>query len=247
MPNRDVDILRYLRSEAFDGTSASDVDLDLLHRLRTSAFDWFRIKGVPPFFRPSQIRDFGLTPHQLPALMRSGAIERVARGVYHLVNEGRGQHFLLAAACAIGSGSIVCLHSALRVHGIKSQVAATVWLAIPQRARAPRLRNLPLRTVRFSGTAWSFRVSPTEIDGVPALITSPARTVADCFRLARLAGPDAGIEAFNDGLSKGLVTLEELARIETALPCKRLRALLAWHSNGAWEAELRPERGLGRT
>jgi predicted transcriptional regulator of viral defense system len=87
--------------------------------------------------------------------------------------------------------------------------------------------HAPVRFVFFSGTAWSFRVDPTEIDGVDAYITSPARTVADCFRLARLAGPDTGREAFDDALSKGRVTIEELTHVERALPCLRLRALLA--------------------
>jgi predicted transcriptional regulator of viral defense system len=214
--------------EALDGTPGPD--LDALHRLRSGALDWFRAKGVPAFFRPSQIRDFGLTPAHLPALIRYGAIERVCRGVYHLVNEGVGPHYLLAAACARSPGSIVCLHSALRVHGIRSLAPAAVWLAIPRGTRVPRTPEIPLRVVRFSGTACSFRVNATEIDGVPAYITSPARTVADCFRLAMRAGPDAATEALRDALGKGLVTIEELTRIEAALPCQRLRGLLAWHA-----------------
>jgi len=100
-----------------------DLDLDTLDRLRSDAFDWFRIKGVPSYFRPDQIRDFGLTPAHLPALLRCGAVERVSRGLYHVVRDGRGKHDLLAAACARSPGSIVCLHSALRVHGIKSRAA----------------------------------------------------------------------------------------------------------------------------
>ena len=182
---------------------------------------------MPPFFRASQIRDFGLTPDHLPALIRCRVVERVCRGVYHLVSEGRGKHYLLAMACARSPGSIVCLHSALRVHGINSRGPAGVWLAVPQRSRTPRLPGIALHIVRFSSVAWTFRVTETEIDGVPAYITSPARTVADCFRLARQAGAEAGATAFRDALNQGLVTLEELTRIERALPCLRLRALLA--------------------
>jgi hypothetical protein len=56
------------------------------------------------------------------------------------------------------------------------------------------------------------------------------RTIADCFRLARQAGAEAGMEAFRDALAKGLVDTEELARIEKALHCRRLRALLTCHA-----------------
>ena len=221
-----MDILHHERSGPID--RLAEPDLDTLHCLRNGAFDWFRIKGVPPYFRPDQIRDFGLTPAHLPALVRCGAVERVGRGLYHVVREGRGKHDLLAAACARSPGSIVCLHSALRVHGIKSGAPQAAWLAIPRDSRPPRIPHVPLRIMRFGTTARSFRVNATEIEGVAAYITSPARTVADCFRLARQAGAEAGMEAFRDALAKGLVDIEELARIEGALPCRRLHLLLAW-------------------
>jgi predicted transcriptional regulator of viral defense system len=89
-----------------------------------------------------------------------------------------------------------------------------------------------VRIVRFKPIAWTFRVTEIDIDGVPIYITSPARTVADCFRLARQAGTEAGMEAFRDALGKRLVTIEELSRIESALPCLRLRALLARYPDG---------------
>ena len=37
-------------------------------------------------------------------------------------------------------------------------------------------------------------------EGVPARITSPTRTVADCFRFSWLVGKDAAIEALRDAL-----------------------------------------------
>jgi predicted transcriptional regulator of viral defense system len=204
-------------------------DVNIFRWIRPEAFDWLR--GLPPLFRPYQLRDFGLTPDHLPALLHCGAIKRVCRGLYHRVDRPLGEYWL-AVACARTPEGIVCLHSALRVHGIRSQAAAAaqdaarVWLAVPHWARAPRVDGLPLRLLRFSGRAWTFRVKGTEFDGVPARITTPARTVADCFRLAKLAGTRAGPEAFHDAIGRGLATLEELASIEVALPCRRLRAML---------------------
>ena len=236
MSEQDVDILHQLRGGALD--PLAELDLDTLYRLRGGAFDWFRIKGVPPYFRPQQIRDFGLTPAHLPALVRCGAVEHVGRGLYRVVREGRGKHDLVAEACTRSPGSILCLHSALRVHGLRSRAPPVVWLAIPRDSRQPRMPHIPLHIVRFSATAWSFRVNATEIDGVPTYITSPARTIADCFRLARQAGAEAGMDALRDALSKGLVDIEELACIEGALPCLRLRALLAWHAGVELTREL---------
>jgi predicted transcriptional regulator of viral defense system len=129
-------------------------------------------------------------------------------------------------ACARVPNSVVCLLSALRVHGIGTQAPATVWLAIPHKARVPRLPGLRLRLVRFSGPAWTFGVRATSFEGVPARITTPARTVVDCFRFERLVGREVAMEALEDALRQRKVTIAELARVEEILPSRRLRAVL---------------------
>src|SRR5256885_6463665 len=126
------------------------------------------------FFRPSQLGEAGLTPDQLPSLIRRRVVEQVARGLYRILDAKPTENYSLAMACARVPNSIVCLLSALRVHGIGTQAPAEVWLAIPHKARKPRLRELRLRIVRFSGSAWTFGVQETTFEGVPARITSPS-------------------------------------------------------------------------
>lgn len=188
--------------------------------------DRLRAAGIIGFFRPVQLEAAGLTRNQLPALLRCGAVERVARGVYRIAEAEPTENYSLAMACARVPNSIVCLLSALRVHGIGTQAPAEVWLAIPHKARAPRLPELRLRLVRFSGSAWTYGVQETEFEGVRARITSPARTVADCFRFERLVGPEAAMEALQDALRRRKVTIAELSRVAEVLPSRRLSAAL---------------------
>src|SRR5207244_5899756 len=141
-------------------------------------------------FRPSQVADAGITRDQLRTLVRRGAVEHAGRGLYRMADAEPTEHYSLAMACARVPNSVVCLLSALRVHGIGTQAPAEVWLAIPHKARKPQLRQLRLRVVRFSGPAWTFGVQSTTFEGVPARITSPARTGLDCFRFQRLVVPD---------------------------------------------------------
>jgi predicted transcriptional regulator of viral defense system len=136
------------------------------------------------------------------------------------------ENYSLALASARVPNSVVCLLSALRVHGIGTQVPAEVWLAIPHKARRPRLHELRLRVVRFSGPTWTVEVRDTEFEGVPARITSAARTIVDCFRFERLLGREAAIEALDDGLRQRKVTIAELARVADVLPSRRLSAAL---------------------
>lgn len=182
--------------------------------------------GITGFFRPGQLETAGLTRNQIPALLRSGGVERIGRGLYRIAGAETTENYSLAMACARVPNSIVCLLSALRVYSIGTQAPADVWLAIPHKARAPRLRELRLRIVRFSGPAWKFGVRETQFEGVPARITSPARTVVDCFRFERLIGPETAMEALQDALRQRKVTIAELSRVEEGLPSRRLSAAL---------------------
>lgn len=178
------------------------------------------------FFRPSRLESVGLTRDRLRSLVRRGKVERIGRGLYRTAEEEATEDYTLAMACARVPKSIVCLLSALRVHEIGTQAPAWVWLAIPHKARIPRLPELRHRIVRFSGRALTLGVEPVDFEGVPAFITSPARTVVDCFRFERIVGPEVPMEALQDALRHRKVTVAELSRVEEALPSRRLRAVL---------------------
>ena len=185
-----------------------------------------RAARLGAFFRPSQVADAGISRDQLRTLVRRGLVEHAGRGLYRMAEAEPTQHYSLAMACARVPNSVVCLLSALRVHGIGTQAPAEVWLAIPHKARRPRLPKLRLRIVRFSGPAWTFGVQRTDFEGVPARITTPARTVADCFRFERLVGLETAMEALQDGLRQRKLTIAELSRVMEVLPSRRLSAAL---------------------
>lgn len=178
------------------------------------------------FFRSSDLDAAGLSRHRLPGLLRSGAVERLGHGLYRRTDAEPSESYSLAMASAAVPNSIVCLLSALQVHDIGTEAPAAIWLAIPHKARLPRLLAPKLRIVRFSGQAWTYGVSDTAFEGVPARITSPARTIADCFRFERLVGAEAAIEALDDGLRQHKVSVAELERVLEVLPSRRLRAAL---------------------
>ena len=172
------------------GSPSGTVQLDR-ERLRNA--------GLGVFFRPHQMDELGITYDQLRRLVSTGAVEHVARGLYRLADEEPTEHETLAAVCARVPNAVVCLLSALGIHEIGTQLPHEVWIAIPHKARPPRLR-FRTRLVRFSGAAWSYGVRDIQFDGVPARITSPARTVVDCFRFERLIGREAALEALHDAL-----------------------------------------------
>lgn len=185
-----------------------------------------RQAGLGSFFRPRELEGLGIDYLRLQALVREGAVERVAHGLYRLAAAELTEHYSLAAVCAQVPHAVVCLLSALRVHGIGTRVPAEVWLAIPHKARAPRIRGIGVRLVRFSAAALAYGVVRTEFEAVPARVTNPARTVVDCFRFERLVGREAGMEALRDALRQKKVTTDALYRALAVLPSRRLHAVL---------------------
>lgn len=178
-------------------------------------------------FRPRDAEERAGIPAQvLPALVAEGWLEHIERGLYRLSDAEVSENYSLAIACARVPRSVVCLLSALRVHGIGTQAPAAVWLAIPNHARPPRLVSVKTRIVRFSGSAWYYGVEEKSFEGVPARITSPARTIVDCFRYERLVGREVALEALHDALRLGVVSMDALDRVLEELPSQKCRAVL---------------------
>ena len=182
--------------------------------------------GIGAFFRPSQLEALGITYDQLQRLEATGTVEHVARGLYRLAAVEPTEHYSMAAACARIPRSIVCLLSALKVHGIGSQLPREVWLAIPHKARPPRASSIKIRLLRFTGPAWTYGIEDTAFEGVPARVTNPARTIVDCFRFERLIGREAAMEALSDALRQKRVTTDALLRALDVLPSRTLRNAL---------------------
>ena len=112
------------------------------------------------------------------------------------------------------------------MHEIGTQLPRQVWIAIPHKARPPSRGNIGIHLVRFSGAALSYGLQEMKFEEVPARITSPARTIVDCFRFQRLIGREAALEALQEALRDRKVTASALMRVLQALPSRRLRAIL---------------------
>ena len=193
----------------------SELNREILHRA-----------GIGSFFRPSQLQQLGIPYHRIRQLEADEEIERVGWGLYRLADAEPTERYSVASVCARVPNSIVCLLSALQVHEIGTQLPREVWIAIPHKARPPTLEDKGVRLIRFSGAAWVYGVQETKFEDVPARITSPARTIVDCFRFQRLVGREAALEALREGLRERKVTTAALTRTLEVLPARRLSAIL---------------------
>lgn len=163
-----------------------------------------------PLLRARDLTQQALPTIVLSRLVASGKLERLARGVYALPGQAISQHRSLAEVTLRVPQGVVCLLSALRVHGIGTQAPFEVWLGIGHRAQIPRLDQPKIRPVRMSGAAFTDGIDHLEVDGVKVPVFNAAKTVADCFKYRNKIGLDVALEALRDGWTQRKFTMDEL-------------------------------------
>jgi predicted transcriptional regulator of viral defense system len=168
--------------------------------------------GIGAFFRPRDLQALAVSFPELQRLVGAGRVEKVGRGLYRLAAVAPDEFDTLAmVSCAVPC-AVVCLLSALRVHGIGTQAPREVWIALDRKARKPASLSTAVRIVRFSGAMLTYGIQLRSLLGVPVRITSPARTVVDCFRYRSKLGLDVALEALRDALRRRLTTVDEIVR-----------------------------------
>jgi len=101
-------------------------------------------------FRPRDLEALGIPRGSLRAWLRQGTAEQLGRGLYRLAETEPSEYKTIAMVSARVPQAVVCLLTALRVHGIGTQCPRDIWIAIDRKARKPRLEGLSVHIVRFS-------------------------------------------------------------------------------------------------
>lgn len=176
---------------------------------RDKAIALARRKGV------ARARDFaaaGVPRMTLRRLEQEGVLVRPARGLYQLTDAEISASHSLAEAAAVAPKGVVGLLSALRFHELTTQLPHEVWLLMPSKAWTPVNSPVKLRIVRASEHSLTAGVEHHRIDGVSVPITSPAKTVADCFKHRSKVGLDVALEALRDALRTKRATADAIWR-----------------------------------
>lgn len=168
--------------------------------------------GIGTFFRPRDLRPLGITYYQIQRLVSEGHVEKAGPGLFRLSSAEATELETIAMAASAVPHAIICLLSALRVHDIGTQAPRQVWLAIDRKARKPTRLPAVVSIVRFSGQMLTYGVITHSIQGVRVRLTTPARTVIDCFRYRRKIGIDVALEALRDALRSRKALISEIDR-----------------------------------
>jgi predicted transcriptional regulator of viral defense system len=160
--------------------------------------------------RLREIKAAGIPAVVVARLVKAGRVVRLARGLYQLPNaEFEASHTLAEVAKIVPKG-VVCLISALVYHELTLQMPRFIWVAIEVHARQPKHRYPPMRFVRFGKKALNEGIERRVIEGIAVKITSPAKTIVDCFRFRNKIGVDIAISAMREALRKRRCTPNDI-------------------------------------
>lgn len=183
-----------------------------MHDMNTTAerlIDLVRSQGL---IRPCDLTPLGIPRVSLTRAVRRGQLERVGRGLYGVPGREVSAHGSLAEVARRVPKGVVCLLSALRFHNLTTQAPFEIWLAIENKAIAPKLDYPQIRIVRFSGAALTEGVEEHVVDGVTVRVTGVAKTVADCFKYRNKIGLDVALEALRDAWREKRMTSDDIWR-----------------------------------
>lgn len=173
--------------------------------------------------RPRDLEARGVTRAQLARLVDQGLVLRQARGLYVVADHAPTESHALALVARRVPDAVFCLLTALQFHQLTTQAPPEVWIALPEKARRPRLDYPRLRVARFSGPALTEGIELHRVEGVTIRVYSAAKTVADCFKYRNKLGIDVAVEALRDftrryrGGANDLARFASICRVSTVM------------------------------
>jgi predicted transcriptional regulator of viral defense system len=162
--------------------------------------------------RPRDLAAHGIPPRYASRLAQRGLLERIDHGLYTAADGDIHEYQSLAEVSRRLPYAIICLLSALRFHDLTTQAPFEVWVLVDDHAYVPRTTRLPVRVTYASGAALTAGVEEHRILGVPVRVTSPAKTVADCFKYRSKVGLDVALEALRETWRERRATMDDLWR-----------------------------------
>lgn len=166
----------------------------------------------------AEIINAGFHKAILKAVLNSGQIQKIDRGLYRLSDGSTlSSPDLVAVSIKIPKG-IVCLLSALAFHEATNEIPHYVDIAIPRGAHANKMKYPPVRFYRFASNAWKAGIEEHEIEDHKIKVYNLAKTIADCFKFRNRIGADVARDALKVAVTEKGIKPKEI--IQYAKICR---------------------------
>ncbi len=165
------------------------------------------------YAKAERLRAEGIHSSQLTALVESGALVRLKRGLYALA-EGARRSELVDIQKAVPAG-VFCLGTALSVHGIGTWEPPEIQLAIRRDYRIALPDFPPIKLFSFSGPRFELGIIEQATEADIVRVYDLEKTICDVVRFRNSLGLDIAMEALREylkGRDRNIPRLLEYAK-----------------------------------
>ncbi|MEU4603664.1 type IV toxin-antitoxin system AbiEi family antitoxin domain-containing protein [Kribbella sp. NPDC023972] len=144
---------------------------------------------LPSTFTTGAARALGVHPRDLYSWRDTGQVIELSRGVFRRADAPVPSFPDFLAVAYRSPTAIVCCASAAAAHELTDELPVAVQIAVPGRARAPRVDYPPTTVYRFDER--TFEIGLSRLEAAPGewvRIYDAPRTVVDLMRLRRRLG-----------------------------------------------------------
>jgi predicted transcriptional regulator of viral defense system len=163
-----------------------------------------------PVIRTRDFSEAGIPRNYLHRLTNDGVLVQISRGLYEAADRPLSPGGSFAEVALWSPRATIALLSALQLHELTTQAPHEIWILLGLKDWVPRGTPTSLQIVRASGEALTAGIEGRVIDGVTVRLTSPAKTIADCFKYRSKIGVNVAIEALREGLKRKIATVDQL-------------------------------------
>ncbi|MGM0568544.1 MAG: type IV toxin-antitoxin system AbiEi family antitoxin domain-containing protein [Elusimicrobiota bacterium] len=160
----------------------------------------------------SDITNAGFHPDTLTSLEEKGQIEKVAYGIYSLIDYIPDEYPDLVIASLQAPRGVVCLISALSFHNATTEIPGKVEMAIERGTRKYKIEYPPVKFYYFSKKTWEAGIEKHQIEGKKIKVYNLAKTIADCFKFRNKIGADIAREALKIAVREKNISPKEIMK-----------------------------------
>lgn len=182
---------------------------DTMHK-KTYIQRLFQLASRKELLRSGDLDEAGIPRVYLTRLITRGQLERIGRGLYRLPETSLTEHEGLAFIAKKVPQAVFCLLTALQFHELTTQLPRQIWIALPRHSHTPKIDYPPIKTILYSGDAYSQGIELHKQNKVTLRIYCVAKTIADCFKHRNKIGLDVAIEALKEVLIRKKASIDEL-------------------------------------
>ena len=178
-----------------------------------------------PFFTAKEAKKFGISYRMLGHYVKTGKLERIARGIYCSAKyEPKDENLEwedLAVAAKNINGGVICLISALIYYELTDEIMREFWIAVDNnnsKAKFPMCRIVRMRKMNLG-------VRQINMADIKVKIFDAERTIVDSFRLLDFETAMKALKLYLNG-ARGKPQINKLNRYIKELKASKVKKYL---------------------